>query len=353
MTRRWALLAALARAGAVWPRVELPGAWLHAVHVPKAGGTTLDRALMRVHCFLGGDEAACLKRCTERDGASKAHVLPPCKTAGNGHRPALHRCHDAYGVADAYGAARLLPAREPCGAGATDADRARCALCGASLRDPWTRALSAWFYKGHNPWWDRYGVGWPPVHGFVDDESRRPDDHRRRRLVALFAHAWTDKAGVARTATFADYARTRAYADVAVRMLGDHGMAYDGRIRPDGASLARALAVLARVPFVVFEAFDDSLLLLARAYTNSSRSCAALADRLRPLGARNARPTDAATLQRRGAIAANASLRAAFERANGLDRRLYDGAVRIWCAEWARAASDPCLQHRPPPVICR
>ena len=57
MTRRWALLAALASAGAVWPRVELPGAWLHAVHVPKAGGTTLDRALMRVHCFLGGDEA--------------------------------------------------------------------------------------------------------------------------------------------------------------------------------------------------------------------------------------------------------------------------------------------------------
>ena len=49
----------------------------------------------------------------------------------------------------------------------------------------------------------------------------------------------------------------RAYADVAVRMLGDHGQAYDGRIRPDGDSLARALAVLvdlgscARIPDVV------------------------------------------------------------------------------------------------------
>ena len=333
------------------------GAWLRGVHIPKTGGTTLDVALLRVRCFLAGDgaaEAACLAACEE---GSKARAVPPCKTTGNVHRPALDQCHGAYGFARALrgAAGDYVDGPGACGASDTAFSGPSCALCGTMLRDPWARAVSGWFFKGHNPWWDRYGVGWPPVDGFVDGAAAAPRSRRRRLLPASDVHAWTDrKTGEAKTATFGDYARTRAYANVAVRMLGDHAQAYRGAVVPDPASLARALAVLDKLPFAIFEALDASFLLLAHAFSTSNASCAALADRLRPLARTGVRHTGRVTLLRREALANNASLRAAFERHNALDRALYDGATNLWCAEWRRATADPdsCVTGAPPPSLC-
>ena len=39
----------------------------------------------------------------------------------------------------------------------------------------------------------------------------------------------------------------------------------------------------------------------------------------------------------RWTVFANATLRDAFERSNGLDRRLYEAGIVIFCGEWARA----------------
>jgi len=45
------LIAFLATAHAAWPRLETGATWYRAVHVPKSGGTTHDRALVAVYCF--------------------------------------------------------------------------------------------------------------------------------------------------------------------------------------------------------------------------------------------------------------------------------------------------------------
>ena len=51
---RVAALAFLATAHAAWPRLETGDTWYRAVHVPKSGGTTHDRALVAVYCFHAG-----------------------------------------------------------------------------------------------------------------------------------------------------------------------------------------------------------------------------------------------------------------------------------------------------------
>ena len=50
----------------------------------------------------------------------------------------------------------------------------------------------------------------------------------------------------------------------------------------------------------------------------------------------------------------NATLKAAFERINGLDRALYDAGRAVWCAEWARAARNgaTCVAGDPPDALC-
>ena len=57
------------------------------------------------------------------------------------------------------------------------------------------------FYRGHHPGSDFFRVGWPPVHGFLDDNTD----------VEM---------------SFENYVRTRAYADVFARMLGMNARAY-------------------------------------------------------------------------------------------------------------------------------
>ena len=80
--------------------------------------------------------------------------------------------------------------------------------CSTALRDPYERAVSGWFYRGHHPGSDFFRVGWPPVHGFLDG-------------------------GASTEISFENYLRTRAYANVFTRMLGMNGRAYDGAAVPD------------------------------------------------------------------------------------------------------------------------
>ena len=45
------IVAVLATVNAAWPRLETGDTWYRAVHVPKSGGTTHDRALVAVYCL--------------------------------------------------------------------------------------------------------------------------------------------------------------------------------------------------------------------------------------------------------------------------------------------------------------
>jgi hypothetical protein len=126
---------------------------------------------------------------------------PPCKPGGSAHRASLQFCLDIYGLRDVYGGALTRRVR--------NASRPEFATaCSTALRDPYERAVSGWFYRGHHPGSDFFRVGWPPVHGFLDDDTD----------VEM---------------SFENYLRTKAYADVFTRMLGMNGRAYDGSAVPD------------------------------------------------------------------------------------------------------------------------
>jgi len=64
--------------------------------------------------------------------------------------------------------------------------------CFRFLRDPWARIVSAWFYPGHHPP-DQYGVGWPPVSGFVDGRRRLESVAHVSIDAAATTWSWTDK----------------------------------------------------------------------------------------------------------------------------------------------------------------
>ena len=69
--------------------------------------------------------------------------------------------------------------------------------------------------------------------------------------------------------SFENYLRTRAYADVYTRMLGNNGRAYDGSVVPDHNALERATRVLERIPFALLEDMERSYVLLAHAFSSS------------------------------------------------------------------------------------
>lgn len=227
--------------------------------------------------------------------------------------------------------------------------------------------MSAWFYRGHHPP-DKFGVGWPPTGGFVDDgrghrggprgKKRKPPGGKiRDARVDKAATTWSwREGGTKKRAYFGDYARAAVYANTFTAMLGDDGSAYSrpppglGGL-PDDASLRRAVDVLRRVPFGILEAAGPSYLLLAHAFSHDAASCAALVGRFEPFSAvgLNAHANNAGKGGRasvtsdavRGRVAGNATLRAGFEAHNGLDRRLYRAGVVLFCAEWRRARASP------------
>ena len=130
-------------------------------------------------------------------------------------------------------------------------------------------------------------------------------------------------------------------------MLGDAGNAYRRKGAPDEASLRRGVDVLRRVPFGILEAVTQSYLLLAHAFSSDRATCARLYDRFHAIAdhGSNVHGVNARTVpsqpsvneSARSTVFANATLRDAFERSNGLDRRLYEAGIVIFCGEWARA----------------
>ena len=94
-----------------------------------------------------------------------------------------------------------------------------------------------------------------------------------RRLLDLAVTTWTDKAtGLQMSASFFDFVRTRAYASIYARMLGESGFAYAGKIMPTRASLDRALAVLRVTPFGILEDLPRSYALFAHAFSPVPKS---------------------------------------------------------------------------------
>ena len=247
---------------------------------------------------------------------------PPCKPGGSAHRAALQFCLDIYGLRDVYGG-NFPGARR--GFNASQA-------CSTALRDPYERAVSGWCYRGHHPGSDFFRVGWPPVHGFLDDDTSTE-------------------------ISFENYVRTRAYADVFTRMLGLNGRAYDGAAVPDYNALERATRVLQRIPFALLEDMERSYVLIAHAFSRSKATCTRLRRRLLPLARNRVRDNRS---EKHDQLLNDARRRALFERYNRLDVALYRNATAIWCAEWYRAIRDreSCVRtysHARPgtPVPCR
>ena len=372
-TRGLVVLVVAARTGASWPRfraTELSQLNVHAIHIPKAGGTTADAAAKMIRCEAmayakpyASPECVAICDAFRRTGAipSKDEVAGvgdrELRRACNpmpSHDAALELCHAAHGLDQAYGAplesharnhpceVRAPPRRWPDALGRDflaryprrrDRPWFGCALCFTFLRDPWRRAVSGWFYRGHHPGSDEFGVGWPPVGGFL-----------ARRRLREEAHVWRNASATSpdyASATFLDYARASAYANVATRMLGMNEHAYAGAATPDDAALARGVGVLRRVPFGLLEAPRESYALLARAFSVNASTCHKLRDDFQTLADVGARRSNAESLRRAAAVASNATLRRAFERHNGLDRALYGAARGIFCDEWRAALADP------------
>ena len=143
------------------------------------------------------------------------------------------------------------------------------------------------------------------------------------------------------SATFLDYARSSAYANVATRMLGMNRHAYAGAAKPDDAALRRSVGVLRRVPFGILEAPRESYALLAHAFSVNASTCQRLRDDFRNLADVGTRRSKNLQLRHAEDVASNATLRRAFERYNGFDRALYGAARGIFCDEWRRALADP------------
>ena len=311
------IVAVLATAHAAWPRLETGATWYRAVHVPKSGGTTHDRALVAIYCFHAGQET-CMRQCHvkkkgrirgELSNIDKAHNVapggPPCKPGGSAHRASLQFCLDVYGLRDVYGGAltrRVRNASLP----------QYNAACSTALRDPYERAVSGWFYRGHHPGSDFFRVGWPPVHGFLDG-------------------------GASTEISFENYLRTRAYADVFTRMLGANGRAYDGAAVPDHKALERATKVLERIPFALLADMERSYVLLAHAFSTSKTTCTRIRRRLLPLARSRVRDNRS---EKHDQSLNDAGRRALFEGYNRLDVALYRNATAIWCAEWYNAIGD-------------
>lgn len=157
---------------------------------------------------------------------------------------------------------------------------------------------------------------------------------------------------------------------MATRFLGLNYHAYAGAAAPDAAALRRAVDVLRRVPFGLLEEVAASYALLAHALSVSTATCALLHAAFRDAAdvgerrstqlvdrdrrARLAGRATSAELHSR--VAANATLRAAFEARNALDRALYGAATTVFCAEWRRAVAAPpgrsCLAAVARPPIC-
>ena len=311
------IVAVLATAHAAWPRLETGATWYRAVHVPKSGGTTHDRALVAIYCFHAGQET-CMRQCHvkkkgrirgELSNIDKAHNVapggPPCKPGGSAHRASLQFCLDVYGLRDVYGGAltrRVRNASLP----------QYNAACSTALRDPYERAVSGWFYRGHHPGSDFFRVGWPPVHGFLDG-------------------------GASTEISFENYLRTRAYADVFTRMLGANGRAYDGAAVPDFNALERATRVLQRIPFALLADMERSYVLIAHAFSTSKATCTRIRRRLLPLARSRVRDNRS---EKHDRLLNDAGRRALFEGYNRLDMALYRNATAIWCAEWYNAIGD-------------
>ena len=152
----------------------------------------------------------------------------------------------------------------------------------------------------------------PPVHGFLDDDT---DD----------------------AISFENYLRTKAYADVFTRMLGNNGRAYDGAVVPDHNALERAARVLQRIPFALLADMERSYVLLAHAFPTSKATCTRIRRRLLPLARSRVRDNRS---EKHDQLLKDAGRRALFERYNRLDVALYKNATAIWCAEWYRALRD-------------
>ncbi len=311
------IFALAATAHAAWPRLETGATWYRAVHVPKSGGTTHDRALVAVYCFHAGQDT-CMRQCHvkkkgrirgELSNIDKARGLqpggPPCKPGGSAHRASLQFCLDVYGLRDVYGGALTRRVR--------NASRPEFhTACSTALRDPYERAVSGWCYRGHHPGSDFFRVGWPPVHGFLDDNTD----------VEM---------------SFENYLRTKAYADVYTRMLGNNGRAYDGAAVPDHNALERATRVLQRIPFALLADMERSYVLIAHAFSRSKAACTRLRRRLLPLARSRVRDNRS---EKHDQLLNDARRRALFERYNRLDVALYRNATQIWCAEWYKALRD-------------
>jgi len=407
MTRRiGALLLLAARAAAHWPRYDFTRLSRSGdgklrlespltIHIPKAGGTSLSNAYLYMRCGTwdynrsAEDLAVTDKRCIAACVATRANarangVLRPnadwrgCYANIDLHTPRFEVCKASYGLADVFEGWKDSSNRP------FSPTKTQGAICAAMWRDPFERAVSGFLYHGHHPGYDFFQVGWPPRGGLADDDAstRRLATSLQDLDRTTMTYTWSeDDRGkqvrpetpnaTRRSASFLEYARARAYTNVATRMLGDNAHAYGARRSgglapmPDAASLRRAVGALRRIPFGLLEAADASWLLLAHALSTTRDACAAIAAALAPhrthargdVTGGHARgkhsPQEAAAA---AAIRANATLRAAFERRNGLDRRLYDAAVVIFCDEWRRALADgdSCVRDLAdaPPALC-
>ena len=172
----------------------------------------------------------------------------------------------------------------------------------------------------------------PPVHGFLDDNTD----------VEM---------------SFENYVRTKAYADVFARMLGNNGRAYDGAVVPDHNALARATRVLQRIPFALLADMERSYVLLAHAFSRDKATCTRIRRRLLPLARSRVRDNRS---EKHDQFLNDAGRRAFFEGYNRLDVALYRNATQIWCAEWYKALRDreSCVRtyaHARPgtPAPCR
>ena len=225
------------------------------------------------------------------------------------------------------------------------------------LHDPFDRLVSGWFYHGHHPGSDVFNA-WPCLRpsdcNCVDPHLSPLTSHPSPLIWPSIDHQqaflsqnsrqwnwWERGLNSTCSASFEEYALSSSYSNIATRMLGDDGFAYDSTNVTD-SSLTRAKATLTRLPFVgIQELAPASILLFASTFAGSPTDrCLTLWHRLRSLFSAQTRPS--ASPQTRAVLA---SMRPLAERQNTLDMQLYKYARGIFCNRWRRAIGEhPCVQ---------
>lgn len=241
---------------------------LHFIHIPKCGGTSMTSILRQVACEVDTERN---EDCCTNPGFCDWHA----------HR----RCASIKGCINHFPQTEWIYKAPP---------------SITIMREPMSRLLSAWFYRGHSPNLDFFQVR--PWFKEIK-EGKRP------------------------RVTFAEYLEMPEYNNIQTRMLGGNSFPYKN-VTVTQQLYETALSALDNMYFIgLQEVYDLSVKVMLRELNYKGK--------LEVVKERD-QAANRKIRKEKAAIRSNATLVARINQVNGWDRELYREAVRRFCATAAK-----------------